>query len=276
MPLIIDEKKPSRAVEMRFEVPGAVESVWRAMATGRGIGAWFVPTEVEERVGGSMRFDFGPGNDSPARVTVWEPPHRFGYVEETWSEGAPPCVTLVEIEPRADGQGCAVRMEHRLDTAEAKWDGALKSFEEGWPGYIRVLRIYARDFADQAAASFRVMMPVSGTVAEAWEILRAAGGLTTADVGGAVEIEIDAELRCVGVLERRHELPGDGLRDALIKMSSPTPGVMQLFAFSWEGKVQVGLSVIVYGEDAEATRARDEPRWRAWFDDVTCGVRRDG
>ena len=40
-------------VEMRFELPGTPEQVWAAIATGNGISSWFVPTEVEERRGGT-------------------------------------------------------------------------------------------------------------------------------------------------------------------------------------------------------------------------------
>ena len=41
-----------RMVQAEVEVPGTPEEVWRAIATGPGISSWFVPTEIEERVGG--------------------------------------------------------------------------------------------------------------------------------------------------------------------------------------------------------------------------------
>ena len=43
-----------RYVEAEVEVPGTPEEVWRAIATGPGISSWFVPTQVEERVGGKV------------------------------------------------------------------------------------------------------------------------------------------------------------------------------------------------------------------------------
>ena len=42
-----------RRIELSLEVPGSVEEVWRTIATGPGITSWFVPTEVEERAGGT-------------------------------------------------------------------------------------------------------------------------------------------------------------------------------------------------------------------------------
>ena len=35
-----------RSVQAEVEVPGTPEAVWRAIATGPDISAWFVPTEL--------------------------------------------------------------------------------------------------------------------------------------------------------------------------------------------------------------------------------------
>ena len=73
------KKEPSgrRSVEAQVEVPGTPEDVWRAIATGPGISSWFVPTTVEEKVGGNTRSSFGPGMDSDGKITVWEPTKCF-------------------------------------------------------------------------------------------------------------------------------------------------------------------------------------------------------
>ncbi len=51
-----------RWVEMEFLVPGTPEQVWQAIATGAGMSAWFTTTQIEERVGGAISFDFGDEN----------------------------------------------------------------------------------------------------------------------------------------------------------------------------------------------------------------------
>ena len=69
-----------RSVQVEVEVPGTPDEVWEAIATGRGISSWFVPTEVEEGDDGTpgrVVSHFGPGMDSLADVTAWEPPRRF-------------------------------------------------------------------------------------------------------------------------------------------------------------------------------------------------------
>src|SRR5688572_33077398 len=66
-----------RSVEAQVEVPGTPEQVWRAIATGAGVSSWFVPTHVEERAGGAVTSNFGPGMESVSTITRWEPPHLF-------------------------------------------------------------------------------------------------------------------------------------------------------------------------------------------------------
>ena len=59
------KKEPSgrRSVQVEVEVPGTPEEVWQAIATGPGISSWFVPTRSEERQGGEIMSNFGPGMD---------------------------------------------------------------------------------------------------------------------------------------------------------------------------------------------------------------------
>ena len=58
-----------RSVEAEVEVPGTPEEVWQAIATGPGISSWFVPTTVEEREGGAIVCNFGPGMESLSTIT---------------------------------------------------------------------------------------------------------------------------------------------------------------------------------------------------------------
>lgn len=75
--------------------------------------SWTRQAKIEERLGGALQFDFGPGETSSGEVTAWEPPRRFGYVESGWSPGAPPVATEITITSRAGSQ-CVVRMVHSL------------------------------------------------------------------------------------------------------------------------------------------------------------------
>ena len=63
-------------LEFSVEVPGTPEQVWQAIATAKGMSAWFLPTEMEEREGGSLHISMGPEMGSDGQVTGWDPPRR--------------------------------------------------------------------------------------------------------------------------------------------------------------------------------------------------------
>ena len=60
-------------LEFEVEVPGAPEQVWQAIATAKGLSAWFLPTQIEERRGGSLHFSMTPDMGSDGHVTAWDP-----------------------------------------------------------------------------------------------------------------------------------------------------------------------------------------------------------
>src|SRR5262245_34790056 len=107
------KKDPSgrRSVEAEVEVPGTPEEVWKAIATGPGISSWFVPSTVEERVGGAACASFGPGMDSVGIVKAWDPPRRY-MVETTEDPKQGPVATEWIVETHAGGT-CVVRVVHR-------------------------------------------------------------------------------------------------------------------------------------------------------------------
>ena len=157
-----------RWVEMEFIAPGTPEEVWQAMATGAGNTAWFTKATIEERVGGSLRFHFGPEVVSSGEVVAWQPPNYFGYVERDWNGNAPPVATEITITARS-GSKCVVRMVHSLFSASDDWDDQLEGFEGGWPGFFAVLRVYLKHFAGRKATSFLAISSTAGDPLEVWK-----------------------------------------------------------------------------------------------------------
>ena len=74
-----DEPTQRRVIDLSVEVAGTPEEVWEAIATGRGISSWFVPSTVEEREGGATTSRFGEG---PEMLI----PGRVGMVAGLWAE----------------------------------------------------------------------------------------------------------------------------------------------------------------------------------------------
>ena len=250
-----------RWVEMGVVVPGTPEEVWQAMATSSGNAAWFTRATIEERVGGALRFDFGPGASSTGEVTAWEPPHLFGFVERDWSPGAPPVATEITITSRAGGQ-CVIRMVHSLFTTSDDWDEQMEGFESGWPGFFQVLRIYLRHFVGRKAHSFSVLNPVPGEALAAWTRLTEMLGLSNANVGESRTTAAQPE-RLSGVIER--VLQDDTIRVVIMRLDAPAAGVAMFGTFTTGGQVNVSANVYFYGDKAEDVASASERAWREWF-----------
>src|SRR4051812_48392100 len=106
----------NRFVQAEAEVPGTPEQVWQAIATGPGISSWFVPTQIDGRVGGAVVASFGPGMDSEATITTWEPPHRFVAEGRLGTEPDDPTIADEWTVEALGGGICRVRVVHRWFT----------------------------------------------------------------------------------------------------------------------------------------------------------------
>jgi uncharacterized protein YndB with AHSA1/START domain len=258
------EASGRRSIQVEVEVPGTPEEVWQAIATGPGISSWFVPTEFEERDGKpvAVTMNFGPGMDSRAVLTAWDPPRKFAGQGEGWG-GSPPIATEWSVEARAGGV-CLVRVVNILFASTDDWDNQLEGTEHGWPGFFRILRIYLTHFRGQRSAIMQLMAPVAGTEAEAWETLTTALKLKSVSVGQrwTAPAGVPAGISPLGgVAEYVTQSPND----ILLRLDKPGPGVAALGTFNFGGQTMVALSFYHYGDQAAATAARERPLWDAWI-----------
>jgi uncharacterized protein YndB with AHSA1/START domain len=254
------EASGRRSIQVEVEVPGTPEEVWQAIATGAGVSSWFVPTEFEMRDGKpvAVKMNFGPGMESRAAVTAWDPPRRFVGQGEGWG-GSPPIATEWTVEARAGGV-CLVRVVNSLFASTDDWDGQLEGTEHGWPGFFRTLRIYLTHFRGQRSAIMQLMAPAAGTEAEAWEALTAALGLKGVSVGQRLTAPAGVPVLS-GVAEYVTQSP----YDALLRLDKPGPGVAALGTFNFGGQSMVALSFYMYGDRAAGTVARETPLWQTWI-----------
>jgi uncharacterized protein YndB with AHSA1/START domain len=255
-----------RWVEMEVLVPGTPEQVWHAIATGAGTSAWFTPTTVEEKVGGRIEFEFGEGVTQHATVTGWDPPHRFTYEEQEWSGTVSPGPLATEITVTArSGDRCVIRMVHSLFTEKDDWDDELESFEQGWPGFFEVLRLYLKDFAGAPSAPAYATVAVDGDIVAAWPKLASALGLSGVHAGqrcqsadGAPELAGTVEL-----IEQRATV-----RYMIIRMDRPAAGIAVVGGFATGDTSRAMVTVHFYGDGAVETAGEQEPRWTAWLTDL--------
>jgi uncharacterized protein YndB with AHSA1/START domain len=257
------QKDPSgrRSVEVQVEVPGTPEEVWKAIATGPGISAWFVPTKVDGRVGGAIALDFGGGMVSSAEITAWQPPHRLVAEDKTWLQGGPPVATEWSVEAKKGGT-CIVRVVHSLFASTDDWDGQLESTEHGWPGYFRVLRHYLEHHAGETAASFVLMAPVAEGADSTWDKLSNALGARAPRVGQAMRAEAQGGAVFAGTVKAVDRVPqGNGV---MLVVNTPAPGVVLASAMDCMGMRMATLQAFFYGPRANAAAATQE-QWQQWL-----------
>lgn len=255
-----------RTVAVEIEVPGSPEEVWEAIATGPGISSWFVPTELEEREGGTIVCRFGPGIDSRATITTWEPPHRFVAESPDLGPGAPPLETewTVEADPDPPEHGALVRVVHRIAAGRREdWDDLLESTEEGWPGWFRILHLYLERFRGQPCTNLALLGTCEASPDTAWEALTAGLGLGGANVGERRSAPEGAP-RLAGEVVATGESPFP--HHLLLLLDEPAPGIASLGAQSMGGRTTVPVHLYFYGDEGAAA-AGEEAAWQRWLDE---------
>lgn len=264
MPVKKDESG-NRFVQVEVEVNGTPEQVWDAIATGPGVSAWFVPTTVEEKVGGAVLASFGPGMDSVSTITEWDPPAKFvaDSRDDMGPEG-PTIATEWTVEAKS-GDMCVVRVVHRWFADSDKWDKQIEGYEGGWPGFFRILRMYLTYYPGQKSKAFQLTGFAAVPKGEAWKSLADKLGLPAASKVGDKVASSHGTLPMEGTAENVGE--GDHSELLLLKVNKPFTGVAHLFAMPMGGQVVLSLSFYLFGDDAEAKVAEEQPKWAAFINE---------
>ena len=248
------------SVEVETEVPGTPEEVWQAIATGPGISAWFVPAKLEEREGGAIILDFGPGMESAGVIKVWNPPRRFvGENKEGMGPGSPTVADEWTVEAKSGGT-CRVRVVHSWFASTDDWDHQYEGVEQGWPAFFRILKIYLAHFRGQPSQVISLMAMSSESKSAVWDRLHGSLGLARLAEGQRVETARAPRLAGIveRVVDREHE-------ELLLRLEEPTPGVAHFLPVVMGGQVCMSVRLFFYGAQARAVAAREAPVWQAWI-----------
>ncbi len=249
-----------RSVEAEVEVPGTPEEVWHAIATGPGITSWFVPTTVEERVGGITTSSFGPGMDSAAKITRWEPPHRFvADSRDGMGPDDPTVATEWTVEAQSGGT-CVVRVVHSWFASSDDWDGQFEGHTYGWLAFFRVLRLYLEQFRGQHAAQVQLMGVAPEPKEAAWETLMRALSLSGATVGQRVRTGAGAP-PLGGLVEWAGQPAWP--EELLVRLEEPAPGIAHLVPHPMGGQVYLAIRFYLFGLEP-ATIEPIDAQWQSW------------
>lgn len=252
-----------RWVEMEVEVPGTPEEVWEAIATGEGVSSWFVRTAFSPAEGRPTQLtsDFGPGMEGVAQITQWDPPHAFAAESKDLGDTGPMVATEWTVEAREGGM-CVVRLVHSLFADGDQWDNQLESWEQGWPWFFQILRLYLGHFRGQPCASFRLMGVGPEPASATWEKLCDELGLRDTALGEHRIAPPTAPAFAGTVVKTGSGAHGLGY---LLRTDVPAAGVASTFALPMGDKIYIVLDFFFYGPKAEATVVEVEPAWQTWL-----------
>lgn len=259
MPVRIDEDG-RRSVEAEVEVPGTPDEVWQAIATGPGITSWFVPSAVEERVGGATTSNFGPGMESASTITRWEPPHRFvADSQDDMGPDYPATATEWIVEARSGGT-CVVRVVHRWFASSDDWDGQFEGHSSGWLAFFRVLRLYLERFRGRHASQVQLMGVAPEPKEAAWDTFMRALTLSGAAVGQRVRTGAGVP-PLGGVVEWAGQPAWP--EELLVRLEEPAPGIAHFVPHPMDGQVYLTLRFYLFGLDPAAIAPIAGP-WQTW------------
>jgi uncharacterized protein YndB with AHSA1/START domain len=263
-----DDAARTHFAQVEAEVPGTPEEVWEAIATGPGISAWFMPTEIEGREGGVVYQDMGGGTMEPAGViTAWEPSKRAA-IEQEWPTSAPGVsgrlATEYLVEARSGGS-CVVRIVSSGFGGDDDWDEQFESMQEGWTMFLRNLRLYLTHFAGQHCSSVSVSGSAQAPHDHAFRSLLAGLGLGDAAEGAQVSATAPGAPALSGTVEWVWLSTVHGVLQVSTK--EPAPGYALVLVNVWQGVVHAHVVLYLFGDDAPAVAEREAPKWRSWMDE---------
>lgn len=246
----------SRSIDLSVEVPGTPEEVWDTIATGPGIGSWFVPMEVDGRVGGDVVMDFGSSfGKETATITAWEPPYRFAFQ----SSGDRPLAYEWLVEAR-DGGTCVVRLVNSGFGTGEEWDGDFDGMSNGWRLFLDNLRVQLTHFRNRRAVAIIPTVMVKGSNAAAWSALCAALGVPEdLSEGERLRTSGDAVPVLSGTVDEVVRTPE--VTEYHLLLDEPTEGAA--FIATEGGGEQVACSVYLYLYGTVDNAVRDA--WTSWL-----------
>ena len=251
------DSEPTRAIDLRVEVPGTPEEVWEAIATGPGITAWFVPATVTEEGGErTLSLDFGAEfGTSTGPVTAYEPPHRMVHTSEMKGR----TLAFEYLVEATDGGTCVVRLVNSGFGTEPDWDGEFHAMTAGWTLFLDVLRLYLTHFPGQHCSSIVVHGVAPGSQEEAFAAMAAALHIPAAGPGERVEVGGGDAPVLAGVVSDRTA------NKLTLRTDEPGGGLAFVYAEGAGDGAMTSVYAYLYGEDATATADRERPGWQAWM-----------
>jgi uncharacterized protein YndB with AHSA1/START domain len=237
-------------VRKEIEVDATPEAIWEAIATASGIDGWFVGghNQVDGRLGGSVRYDFGD-DSGDSTITAWDPPHHFAHASEPAPDGSLHAFEYV-IEGRGGGRAL-VRLVHSGFLAE-DWESEYDALNEGDFMYLHLMAQYVTHFRGRRPGLVSLWRPQADRERALATIARELGlsaSVAEGDRVAAAPKELDPIEGVVDFVSR--SIVGVRTDDALYR-----------FLHSPQGVIYIGHHL--YRDDIDITATRQA--WQGWLE----------
>ena len=238
-------------VRAEIESEASPEEVWDAIATGRGMDAWFMGTnEIDPRLGGAAKTTFAGGFAVESKIADWDPSHRF----VTESEGEDGRLMAFEfvIEGRGAGK-TLIRLVHSGFLPDTDWEREFEGLRVGDPAYLQKLGQYLKYFRGRTATPIAAYGPKVERE-RAWSVFRRALGLKGDAVEGA---PVSADLEGLPAI--------DGVVDYVSPdfLGVRTPDALYRFIHGFDGTIVLGHHIFAPVDQKATERA-----WQSWVEAV--------
>lgn len=80
---MMNQNESFAEVRKKIMIDASIEKVWEYVSTAEGIGAWFMPNDMEPIEGREFILQAGPWGNSACKVTEVTPPNRLSF---EWGE----------------------------------------------------------------------------------------------------------------------------------------------------------------------------------------------
>jgi len=125
-------------IKKNIVINAPISTVWPYVSTADGIGAWFMPSDMEPVEGKEFTLQAGPWGESPCKVTEVQPPNCFSF---DWGKDWKVQFELKETDGQTELKFIHDGWEDGKETEFGELHDVVRPrMSEGWDGLLAKLK----------------------------------------------------------------------------------------------------------------------------------------
>ena len=134
----------TRSHKHRIDIDAPIERVWEGISDAKMLSQWILTkAEVDGRVDGHIKMDWGEEGVSEARIEKWDPPCNLQVQHLPW-EGCPALPEsggprdTYSLESTEEGTTLTLHCSNMSEDSD--WDEFFEGTKQGWPHFLSKLK----------------------------------------------------------------------------------------------------------------------------------------